>query len=232
VNHVNAESGREEPGLVYNRAILLPKQIAHSNLYPAGVELYSQRSSCAEVYVVVEGIVKLAHVDSSGREMIVGLRFPGWVLGASSAIIGKLSPTAAITLTRCTLQHVPAEVFCGLVRRDEGLSWKLHQMHSREVFDHIGQLVGIGCLSARVRLEYLLRQLIGTTGVVQKKIGREVWLLLPMKQRELAHMIAVSPEHLSRLFKEMRQEGLIRFRKGWIIVPDLSVLKNTDDLAQ
>ena len=46
----------------------------------------------------------------------------------------------------------------------------------------------------------------------------EIKLQVPLKSKEMAQIIAVTPQHFSRILNEMEQEGVIRREKGWIIV--------------
>jgi CRP-like cAMP-binding protein len=45
-------------------------------------------------------------------------------------------------------------------------------------------------------------------------------LQIPLKLKELAQLIAITPEHLSRLLRELEQQGVISRNKGWLIMTD------------
>jgi CRP-like cAMP-binding protein len=47
---------------------------------------------------------------------------------------------------------------------------------------------------------------------------------LPLKRKEIAELIAITPEHLSRVLHEFSKEGYIDFRDGWIVVADPEAL--------
>lgn len=190
--------------------------LAPSHIYAPGVELFQQGAIVEDVYFVAGGLIKLVHFDPDGRELIIGLRFPGGLVGSSALLAGEPSLATAITLTRCPLHRIPGEVFLELLRSDPSVSWDVHRIHAREAFDHLGHLARLGTLSSRHRLEYVLRQLILT--VPNHSSQRDIRLLLPLKHWEIARLIAVTPEHLSRLLKQMQQDGVIRREKGWVIV--------------
>src|SRR3990170_2990163 len=52
-------------------------------------------------------------------------------------------------------------------------------------------------------------------------------LRLPLMHKELAQLIAVTPEHLCRLLREMEQQGIIKRNKGLVVVKDPSFLLKT-----
>lgn len=197
--------------------------IAPPQTYPDDTELFCQDSPAREVYILNRGLVKLMRLEQGGHGLIVGLRFPGWLLGSAAVITNKPHPVTAVTLTKCQLCRVPAEIFLRLVRADSNLSWHLLQMLSREVFEEVVRVAQLGCLPARCRLEQLLWQLIVAFGLDQAR--ETIRMQLPLKHRELADLIAVSPEHFSRILKKMQDEGIILQHKGWVVIPDLEKLR-------
>ena len=100
-------------------------------------------------------------------------------------------------------------------------SW-LHKLHSQEVFDQLVSLTRASALSAKQRLEHLLAQLIQPSEDNVQSIN--VRVPLPFSHRDLASLVGITPEHLSRLFRQLADEGVIRRKKGWIIVTDLRKL--------
>ena len=159
-------------------------RLAPSHAYPAAVELLQQGSPAQEVYFIDSGLVKLIRLEQDGRELIVALRFPGWLLGAASVIVQKPQPVRAVTVTNCYLRRIPAEAFLHLLRANAQLSWHSHQMQSREVFDQAARVAQLGCFSARHRLEQLLWQLISE--LESGEPHKEVRLQLPLKHWEVA----------------------------------------------
>jgi CRP/FNR family transcriptional regulator len=193
--------------------------LAPAQVYPAGIELFQQGASVQEAYLIESGMVKLCHTDDRGNELILGLRFPRWFLGSAALILHRRSAVTVTTLTRCELHRIAAEAFMQMIRMDSLLSWQIHEMHSCELLDQVEQLAQLGTLSSRQRLEQVLGQLISALRLDQSP--RDIRLNLPLKHWELARLIAVTPEHLSRLLKQMEGDGLIRREKGWVVVSDL-----------
>lgn len=190
---------------------LIPTQV-----YPAAVELFPQGSTAREVYLIEFGLVKLFRLGQDGQELIVGLRSTGWILGAASVIIRKSHPVTAVTLTPCRIRRIPAHTFLTLLSSDAQLSWHLHQEHCQEIYNQFSQLVGLGCMSARHRLEQLLWQL--TSALEPDESQKEIRLKLPLKYWEIAELIAITPQYLSRVLKQLQEEGIIIREKGEIVV--------------
>jgi CRP-like cAMP-binding protein len=202
--------------------------VGSSQVYPPFTTILRQGSSAQDVFFVDRGVVKLTRLEEQGKELILAIRFPGWVLGTASAVLQKPNPISAITLTPCSLSRVTAQSFIKITKENPSLSWQLHVLHSREVFDqavHLGELV---CLSARHRLEYMLWDLMCEIEVVSQDNKKP--FRIPLRQLEIAQLIAVTPQYLCEILKDMEDLNLIQRKKGWIMIPDPEKLRHRIDL--
>ena len=188
-------------------------------LYPAGTVLVQQGCEPYEIFFVEDGLAKLVRIDAGGREQILGLRGAGWFLGAAFVLIRRSHAASAVALTSCTVRRLSQDAFLALLAEHPDLSWHVHRMHSREVLSQFHHMSDLGAKTSRQRLERILRRLATLSS--PDGSGEEVRLLLPLKRWELASLIAVTPEHLSRLLKRLREEGIIRVQRGWIVIPEV-----------
>ncbi len=76
----------------------------------------------------------------------------------------------------------------------------------------------MSCLTARDRLISLFKELIAERNTSGAGAEKTAELFVPLKNNELAEVIAVTPEHLSRLLKELEHEGIIRRDKRMLTV--------------
>lgn len=202
-------------------------QIARAALpqdYPPGVELFKQEEWPQDVYLIESGLIKLVSVEQNGREMVIGLRSPRWIIGAGSIIINKKHAFSAWTLTPCRLRRIPKETFLRLLRNDHEFAWFFHQMQSYELREHVTRFRESGCLSARDKLENLLSQIL--SALAPSGSEKNVRLKLPLKHKELAQLLGITPEHLSRVLRGMQKEGVVLKEKGWIHIADVRLLQD------
>jgi CRP-like cAMP-binding protein len=186
--------------------------------YPAGVELLQQGSAPHEVFYFERGLVKLTRLGEGGQELIVGLKSPGCFLGAAAAIVQKPHAVSVTTLIACQVRRINLHAFLDEACNNSLLSWYLHQMHSHEVHSQADQLAGFRYLSARQRLEQLLWQLVGAAGLQDGT--QPTRLHLPLKHWEIAQLIGVTPEHLSRVFNQLAGDGTIKRENGTLVIRD------------
>ena len=184
------------------------------HIYRPMIELFRQGAPANDLFLIGHGLVKLTRLESNGREIIVDLRFPGWLLGAASVILQQPHAVSAITLTDCYLHRISAPDFQQLLKTDELVSMYIHEMHCREVQDKIRHVAQLACLTAGERLIHLLQRLTPEPTVGESK--NEIRVQLPLKYWELAQLVAVTPEHLSRLVKRMQHKGILRQDKNWL----------------
>lgn len=196
-------------------------------VYPVATELFQQGTLAQEVYFIDRGAIKLVYVNPDGKEVIVGLRSTGWLLGAAAVILDRPYPVTAVTLTRCHLYRIASETFRLLSSNNASLSAYLQQAYSHQVYEQMMRIAELECCSARQRLEHLLRRLIPE--LEEHDPQKEIWLQVPLKHSEIARLISVTPEHFSRLLRQMEQDGIIARKGGWLIVSSLQELSASPD---
>lgn len=196
-----------------------------SQAYPPHTEILRQDTPARVVYFVERGVLKLSRIESSGREFIAGLRHRHWIIGVPAVFLGKQYSFTVTTLTSSSLRGISAENFLNLVETDRDLCRQTLTMLSQEIFRQGNNVVSLGCLPAIDRLKRLLYNIIiDVEGPAELK--HQVKVLVPLKHKEIAQMIAITPEHLSRLLKALENEGLIRRDGNWLTVRDTEGLKS------
>ena len=188
------------------------------SVYPAGVQFLEQGSSNFDVYFIRRGIIKLQSVDRAGRETIVGIRRTGGLVGAEAAVLRKPHLASALTVTDCCLDRFPIRQFYELVRKHPELSWRLHQISANELREMTAALAEVKSHTANMRLKRLILELMSE---LQGATGHDTESRLPFKQWEIAQILGITPEHLSRLLRRLEKEGFLN-RKGAILTLRIS----------
>lgn len=212
-----------EPVLADHEACQVLRKLAPTRWCPPAVEFFRQGAPATEIYLLDRGAVKLIHLTADGRELIVGLRFSGSVLGLPPAVLAEAHPASGITLTRCSFRRVAICAFLSTIAADARLCHYVLKEHCRELLDQTHQLAGIA-LSARERLERIILRLAMDDQASQNRASKCIRLRPLLRQWEIAQLIGVTPQHLSRLLKRMQEDGLIRIEKGRLIIVDPSRL--------
>ena len=187
--------------------------------YPARVRLFRQGSYPECAYFIVSGLVKLACLNPEGKEVIVGLRGPGTLLGATAVVLSQPHLTTGDTLTSCRLARVSASEFGLLLEGNTKLSQFVHELHAREVHAHLELLVDAVSRPAQYRLGKLLYDvLFALKSSLRSATDPNLWL--PLRQWEIAELLCVTPEHTNRLLRRLEDDGLVRRQGRLLSIPD------------
>jgi CRP-like cAMP-binding protein len=187
-------------------------------IYPPGVELFSQDQRLTDVFRIASGIVKLVYRGSRGQETILGLSFPGSWLGTAPVIADAMTSAAAITIGNVRVRRMPVATFAVRLNGEPRFSSEIHRAHAEELCQQMAWVGRMRSLNSRERVAFVIGQFIAS-GQPASAVGG-VRVQLPIQHWELAQLTAVTPEHLSRLLRQMQSEGIIRRDKGWIVALD------------
>jgi CRP-like cAMP-binding protein len=215
-----------------NGSVLPPHWIwsaksAQTREFAPSTNLFLQGNPPREVFYVERGMVKLIRLSENGQESVIGIQSQGALLGAASVIVQKPYPVSAITVISCVLSRIPADIFLRLAKTDEHFCWYLHEVHSLEVHQQASQLAALRYLSARQRFERLLLQFLSSTPDHERQTSMKI--RLPLRHWEIAQLIGVRPEHLSRVLQQIKQEGVLHEEDGCMVISDVRKLRRQDD---
>jgi CRP/FNR family transcriptional regulator len=183
----------------------------------AGAVIVRRGATAERVYLIERGAVKLIRLKEDGEDAVVGLRGPGWILGAAAAFFGRSYAATAVTLNACRLAWMSAKEFRHRLETDVNFSLWVHQVCFDELFGQPAQ-TELWQYSGRQRLENFLWELMVLGGVPDPT--EPIKLELPLTYEEIGQLIGVTREYAGQLFKDLVRDGLLVKDKGWHIVPD------------
>jgi CRP-like cAMP-binding protein len=189
--------------------------------YSARMEIFCEDNIAKVVYLIERGIVMLSRLEPDGRRRIVGIRGRYWLLAAPPVFLGIPYQFTGTTVTPCHLRPITAKCFLHLLKTNESFSWEMHRLFSQEILRNLQKVI-VTSMSADDRLRHFLCRLITEMTPEESKIQNH--FEVPLKHTELAEIVGVSPEHLSRVVKKMQQKGVLRSTKGMLTIMDASRL--------
>jgi CRP-like cAMP-binding protein len=119
-------------------------------------------------------------------------------------------------VTPCKLRRIAAPDLIELLKGDACAAWHVLSEQLMCMRNDLMHATSHGCLPLRVRLAQVLGMLLDAQA--DRHTVTPVRLRLPVRHWELAQFLAVTPEHLSRVLKELVDEGVVRRDKGWLLV--------------
>jgi len=173
----------------FDRIKGLPKM----EIIPGGVALQEQCLRPVSVFLLCQGLVKLTSISQQGRESVLGLRSAGWYAGAVPALARTCNVYTVMTVTECVISRIPADDFHLWLMRSAKMARHFTQTLCNELLAQSAEAQARGG-SAQERLALFMRERTSAHP------GLKTLDPLPLlKQMELAQLLAITPEHLSRL---------------------------------
>jgi CRP-like cAMP-binding protein len=158
-----------------------------------GVFVVEQGVSPSAVYLLREGLVKLVYIAPDGRETILGLRAAGWYAGAVASLMHAPSHYSIKTVTPCVFSIIAADEFSPKLMQSARLMRHFMDTLCNELISQSAE-AQLRLISAEKRLAHFM---------AERYIQNPQWHTLDplplLKQMELAQLLAITPEHLSRL---------------------------------
>ena len=192
--------------------------------YAKGTTLFIEGQRANGVYVLCAGRVKLSTYSEEGRSLIMRVAEPGEVLGLSACVAGVPHECSAQVIVDCQVNFVGRTEFLELLKNNShaalnairDLSHLYHKAHA--------QICSLGLsASASDKLAKLLLDWCSNYG----DSGTGVHVHMSYTHAEVAEMIGTSRETVTRMFKLLKDRGLIRLVGADLFVPDISRLRGT-----
>jgi CRP-like cAMP-binding protein len=173
------------------------KGLPQAETVPTGTVLLEQGVRPVSVFLLSQGLVKLISTSEQGRESVLGLRSSGWYAGAVPALARTANVYTVKTVTECVISRVPAEEFNLWLMRNARMARHFTQTLCNELLAQSAK-AQVRAGSAEERLARFMRE-----RTCEHPTLKTLDTLPLLKQMELAQLLAITPEHLSRLLHKV-----------------------------
>ena len=189
-----------------------------------GATVLFEGDSRDTVLFVVEGRVKVVSTSVDGRELVLGLRGPGELLGELTAVAqdGHARSGTVVALDEVDVRVLTGDEFRAFLLEHPTSAIGLLAMLIERLREADRQRVEFGSLDVPHRVARLLVDL-ARSGTADGDGGTQVGVQLT--QEELATMVSASRESLARALGVIRKQGLIRTGRRSIVVLDVDRLR-------
>lgn len=181
----------------------------------ADTDLVSQGEPLAKAVVLREGWAIRYRTLRDGRRQIMNFLLPGDMFDLCAFLL-TASDHSVGTITPCTVHYVPVAAITDLFRRWPRLGAAMWKNALQEEATLRERILSLGRRSARERAAHLLYELWVRLGAVGLRSGGS--FDLPLTQVELADALGLTPVHVSRTLRHLRQQGLIEIRRRHVTI--------------
>ena len=182
-----------------------------------GATILLEESASPHLYTILEGWAYRHKSLADGRRQVLNFALPGDLLGLQVAVMNDMQHTVtALTEARlCVFQRDKVwTVFEDHPELAFAMTWMA--AHEEQLLD--GHLLSIGQRSALERAAYLILHVYERAEAVG--YAGEDELQAPFGQGHFADALGITPVHLSRTLKKLREQGLVQWRDDCLVILD------------
>ena len=192
--------------------------VAHVGPYREGEHIFREGDAFDAIAAVRGGTVKTYVNDSEGREQVQGFFLPGEVIGLN-AISQARYPCNAVALDSVMLCRFSFQTMAALAARMPGLQQQLFKLLSED----IGKAALLaGNYTADERMAAFLISLSRRYAARGFSATR---FRLTMTRTDIANYLRLASESVSRGFRRLQDDGLVRVDRREIELTDLPKLE-------
>ena len=182
----------------------------------AGHVLFRQGDSCADLYGLLSGRIKIGAITYSGNELVINTKLPGDWFGEIAILDGKERTHGAEAVELSELVIIPKAAITQLNTKNRAIHDALIALicrHCRQAFSAIDDFL---ILTPEQRLASRLVNL----NLIENKAQP---IKLKLNQHELSCLIGVSRQSISKILKKWEQNKFIS--RGYNSIEVLSIDK-------
>lgn len=198
------------------------KAAGHTRTCGTGESLYDQGDECVGVYYVESGLVGLRKIDEEGASILVSLVRDGDFVGYSTFLTAGEYMSSAEVLQPSRITFIDAAAMRALVSDVPAFSIALMSQATRDLTSLEDKFMQMATRHASARLASVLLTFSETAGTRQG--NGACAFRLPILNKDLADLIGIRAETLSRAIGELRKGGLIACKGREVQVPCMAKL--------
>lgn len=190
--------------------------------YAPGDVLYHQGDPCTGVFCIQSGLVGLRKVGADGNSVLVRLAQPGDTIGYRSFLAGEEHKLSAEVLKPGQVCFIARAVARDMLATKPELGLRFLKRMAEDLDAAEDKFLQTTSFDIRARLAHLLLVLKDRFAAEEKDGALK--LELPLSRQDMAAMIGVRPETMSRAIRKFEDDGIAYFSGRTVQVPDISVL--------
>jgi CRP-like cAMP-binding protein len=188
--------------------------------------IFSRGDPGRDIYLVVEGRIRLSILSSDGRELSFAHAGPGSIFGEIATLDGGERTAGATAMTRVEAMALPQKALTDLIESNAKLAGAAIRFLCARLRETDQRLEAIALHRIEVRLARLFLSALKAQPPAK---GAKVTLDLGMSQSELALLIGASRPKVNIALTMLEEMGAIE-RKGANLTCDVAVLESIADM--
>ncbi len=195
--------------------------VAICNSYEPGQCIFHEGDECNGIHFVCHGLVGVRRTGINGDSVLIRLAKQGDPLGFWTFLTGKCHKSSAEVLQPSRACFLNSSCLHEVFERNPALSLEFLRRASSDLGEAQERFEQTVTMDLRARLAHFLL-------TMKKRYGHmtdegKLLIELPISRRDMAEMIGVRTESLSRTIRKMTDDGVLKFsgHRVWLDGDDL-----------
>jgi CRP/FNR family transcriptional regulator, cyclic AMP receptor protein len=197
--------------------------ITSSQLYPKGTILFTEGQQAHGVFILSKGRVRLSTTSMDGRSLLLRIAEPGEMIGLPGVISGKIYVLTAEALEPIQVNFIPRAPFLKFLREHGDAALRVAEILNEiyhATFRELRYLALSGTASER------LARFLLDAAVSGGRDRDQSCATLNFTQEEIAEIIGVARETVTRLITTFKREHFIELQGSTLVIADKAGLES------
>lgn len=183
----------------------------HFNGFKKGDFIYFPEESAKSIYMVSRGKVKILSYNSDGEEVVKAILGKGEIFG-EKAVLGEQKRQEYAQACSATTELCPMQLpdMYELMRQNEKFGLSIYKLIGFRIKKMERRLEALLFKDVKTRLTDFITELAQESGV---KNNQQIIINHFYTQKDFADLIGTKRETVTRLFNELRQEGVLEYSR-------------------
>lgn len=174
--------------------------------YSPGASVFDEATTSCDAFLLEKGVVGFQHKQVAREKSgIFALCLPGRLLGRSPGLVTDPYAHSAVALTDCVVYRIDRDQMLAALRKGGDLALFIVRQYLENLISAHARATQWMVRRTKARLRCLLLEL----ALVLEEHSAAGFIHLPLKDKELAGILGVSPQQFSVIKKEMEGEKVI-----------------------
>jgi CRP-like cAMP-binding protein len=189
-----------------------------------GQVLFHRGDSADSFYYVDTGLIELSLISATGDKKTLEVVNPGRTFGEAVTFMREAKfPVTAEGLQTSKLCEIPNRAFLDMLHTNRDACMRLIADLSRHLHARVREIEDLSIQNARHRLaSYLVDHIADTSD------GDQAMARLELPRHVIASRLSIKPETLSRLLRNLADEGIISIEDRVVFIHSLARLRPYD----
>ena len=185
--------------------------------YAAKDDILAEGERVNSIHVDLSGLAARYKVLDEGERQIMGFLIPGDISDVEVFVLEKMDHgIAAISNTVCAI--IPADTIKGLLTEMSSLTQALWWSTMTDSAVLRERIIDHGRRDAHERIAHLFCEMLIRDRIVG--MAQDDAIPVPLTQEELADATGLTPVHVNRTLKQLREDGLIELKARTLRIVD------------